>query len=158
MGRVINVGDKATEGKNFQAIPEGTRVVATVYAIDEVPVKSGPDAGKSQLDLTFKVQGGQYNGYEIRFQKIPLYENGASWKLVAFADALGWEREGKNVVLPDNLQSALGQPLTIKVSEAKPDAQGRIFNNVSGYAAASVGEADAAAASDDAAPSWGNLK
>jgi hypothetical protein len=154
MGRVINVGDEAYgKGGDFKPIPMGTKVQATVFAIDEVPVKSGPNAGKSQLDLTFKVQGGEFNGREIRYQKVPLYDGPGAWKLVTFAEAVGWPH--KPVSLPDNLQSVLGTVLTIKVNEKAPDSQGRIFNEVGGYAKA-TGEAGSVN-TDAAAPSWGAL-
>jgi len=160
MGRVINVGDKAFEGGgDFKPIPHGTKVQATVFAIEEVAVKSGDNAGKPQLVVTFKVQapGEEYNGREIRYQNIPLYDGPGAWKLTTFAEAVGWKAgKGAGVELPDNLQSVLGTPLTIKVNEKAPDAQKRIFNEVGGYAPAGVG-GSAAPAATSAAPSWGGL-
>jgi hypothetical protein len=156
MGRVINVGEEAYKGGSFEPIPVGEKVVATVYAIEEVQVKSGNNAGKPQLDVTFKIQGGQYNGREIRFQKIPLYDGPAAWKLVTFAESVGWPTK-PSVTLPDNLQSVLGTPLVVKVGQQE-DANKRIWNTVTGFAklddSSQVGEP---VASQDAAPSWGAL-
>lgn len=153
MGRVINVGDDAySKGGDFKPIPTGTKVQASVFAIEEVSVKSGPNKGKPQLDVTFKVQGGEYNGREIRYQKIPLYDGPAAWKLVTFAEAVGWP--SKPVTIPDNLQSVLGTVLTIKVQEDAPNAKNQVFNSVSGFAKAEDG---ATVNSDTAAPSWGAL-
>lgn len=159
MARVINVGDDAY-GKNgdYKPIPTGTKALATVFAIEEVEVKSGPNAGKPQLDLTFKIQGGEFNGREIRYQKIPLYDGPGAWKLTTFAEAVGWKAgKGQGVEIPDNLQEVLGKPLTIKINEKAPDAQKRVFNEVGGYAPASAAEAAQGGASDTAAPSWGAL-
>jgi Protein of unknown function (DUF669). len=156
MSRVINVGQEAYKGGDYTPIPTGTQLIATVYAIEEVPVKSGPNQGKPQLDVTFKVQGGQYNGREIRYQKIPLYDGPAAWKLVTFADAVGWDTKPA-VQLPDNLQSVLGTSLMIKVREDEPNAKKQVFNSVTGYAKANGSAATAAAASPTATPSWGSL-
>ena len=153
MGRVINVSDEAYKGGDFKPIPHGTKVQATVYAIEEVAVKSGDNAGKPQLDLTFKVQGGEYNGREIRYQKIPLYDSPAAWKLVTFAEAVGWPH--KPVELPDNLQSVLGTQLTIRVNEDAPNQKNQVFNSVGGYAPADTDGGPTAAS--NAAPSWSNL-
>jgi Protein of unknown function (DUF669). len=158
MGRVINVGSESFKGGEIKPIPQGTKVQATVYAIEEVAVKTGDNAGKPQLDVTFKVQepGQPYNGREIRFQKIPLYDNNAAWKLVTFAEAVGWKAEdGKGVSIPDNIQEVLGTQLTIKVNEKTPDAQGRVFNEVGGYAKADTTGGSVVAS--NATPSWGAL-
>ena len=158
MGRVINVGSEAYKGGDIKPIPHGTKVQATVYAIEEVAVKSGDNAGKPQLDVTFKVQapGESYNGREIRFQKIPLYDSPAAWKLVTFAEAVGWKAEnGKGVTIPDNLQEVLGTQLTIKVNEDAPNQKKQVFNSVGGYAKADTTGGSVPAAT--AAPSWGAL-
>lgn len=154
MGRVINVGEDAYKGGSFEPIPVGEKVTATVYSIEEVAVKSGDNAGKSQLDVTFKIQGGEWNGREIRFQKIPLYDGNAAWKLVTFAEALGWTTKPQ-VVLPDNLQSELGKSLVIKVGQ-QVDAQKRTWNTAAGFAKVGSG-AEATISASDAVPAWGAL-
>lgn len=156
--RVVNVSPSANSNKEFKPIPNGTRVLASVYAIEEVAVKSGDNAGQPQLDITFKVQGGEYNGREIRYQKIPLYDGPGAWKLTTFAEALGWPHENGSVSLPDDWNTVLGQTLTIKVNEKAPDAQKRVFNEVGGYAPASAAPAEATGGSvGGTAPAWGNL-
>lgn len=156
MGRVINVGDE-NRGGSFDPIPVGEKVTATVYAIEEVAVKSGDNAGKPQLDVTFKVQGGEYNGREIRYQKIPLYDGPGAWKLVTFAEALGWTTK-PNVELPDNIQSVLGQSLIVKVGQqTEQGPQKRVFNTAAGFAKVGSGADPVASAATDAAPSWGAL-
>lgn len=162
MGRVINVtGDNAeSKSTDFQPIPAGTKVLATVYAVEETTVRSQESAnfGKPQLDITFKVQDDRWQGREIRYQKIPLYDGNAAWKLIAFADAVGWPHEGGVVELPDDFNTVLGKPLVIKVDVEPANAKNQVFNRVTGYAPASSFKPDAAGstgASD--APSWGNL-
>lgn len=154
MGRVVNVSDDAYKGGNFEPIPVGEKVTATVYSISEVPVKSGDNAGKSQLSVTFKIQGGEYNGREIRYENIPLYDGPSAWKLVTFAEAVGWPH--KPVTLPDNLQSVVGTPLVIKVGQ-RTDNQNRIWNTAAGFAKVGTGADPAAVNAADAAPSWGAL-
>ncbi len=165
MGRVINVGEAAYSGSDFAPIPHGSKLRATVFAIEEVKVKSGENAGKDQLDLTFKIQqdfpytdenGKSYNakGREIRFQKIPLYDSKAAWKLVSFAEAVGWPTK-PSVELPDNLQSVLGSELIIKINEDAPNAKNQIYNSVGGYAKADGVTSTVSA--EAAAPSWGAL-
>jgi hypothetical protein len=156
MGRVVNVGEDAAKGGTIKPIPSGTIVTASVYAIDEVAVKSGANQGKPQLDVTFKIQGGEWNGREIRYQKLPLYESGGAWKLVSFAEAVGWPHKGGNVELPDNITSVLGKTLNIKLQEDAPNLRGQVFNSVSGYAPASDVQA-AATPTADASPSWAAL-
>lgn len=156
MVRAINVGEAAYKGGDFKPIPHGTKVLATVFAIEEVEVKSGDNAGKSQLDITFKVQGGEYNGREIRYQKVPLYDGPGAWKLVTFAESVGWPTKPQ-IVIPDNVASVLGTALMIKVNEKAPDAQKRIFNEVGGYAPASTADGADAVAETAAAPSWSAL-
>lgn len=156
MGRTINVGTEAYGNGDFKPIPSGTKAVASVFAIEEVPVKTGDNAGQPQLDVTFKIQEGEFSGREIRYQKIPLYDGTTAWKLVTFAEAVGWKSDGGEVEIPDNIQSVLGKLLTIKIKEDAPNSQGKVFNSVSGYAPASVGAASAAS-SNVGAPSWANL-
>ena len=159
MGRVVNVSAD-NKGGTFEPIPHGTNVQATVFAIEEVAVKSGDNAGKPQLQVTFKVQepNEKYNGREIRYQNIPLYDSPGAWKLIAFADAVGWPHKDGNVEIPDNLLSVQGSALTIKVNQKPKDAQGRIFNEVGGYAPAKTGTGSASTASDTSSqPSWGGL-
>lgn len=171
MGRVINVGSDNRGGGEFAPIPHGTKLQATVFAIEEVAVKSGDNAGKPQLVLTFKVQedfewtdakGIKQNarGREIRYQNIPLYDSPGAWKLVTFADAVGWGRDADgNPNVPDtaDIASVLGTSLTIKVNEKAPDAQKRVFNEVGGYASAADGVAATNGQSAPEAPSWGGL-
>lgn len=159
MGRVINISNenRGSSG-DFKPIPHGTKVIATVFRIEEVAVKGGQNAGKPQLEVDWKVQGGDHNGREIRFDYIPLYDGKSAWKLDTFAEAVGWNKDANgNVELPDNLQSTLGTPAEIRVTEKTPDAQNRIFNGVGGYAKASGSAANEAASSSSATPSWSSL-
>jgi hypothetical protein len=155
MARVVQVGAAAYEGSgDFKLIPQGEKVLATVFTIEEVPVASGDNAGKPQLNIAFKVQGGEFNGREIRFQKIPLYDGAAAWKLVTFAKALGLDAdEKKGINLPDNIQELLGRSLMIKVSIQK-DNKGIDRNQVSGFGPAE-GTADGLSA--PSAPQWSSL-
>ena len=157
--RVVNVSPSANQNREFKPIPHGTKLRAAVFAIEEVPVKSGDNAGQPQLNITFKItEAGEFNGREIRYSYIPLYDGPGAWKLTAFAEALGWKIEGGDVELPDNFQTVLGSELIVKVNEKAPDAQKRIFNEVGGYAPlSSQPGAAASTAGANAAPSWGAL-
>jgi hypothetical protein len=155
MSRVVQVGEAAYEGSGeFKLIPAGEKLPATVFNIEEVPVASGDNAGKPQLNITFKVQGGEFNGREIRYQKIPLYDGAAAWKLVTFAKALGLPSDkDKGISLPDNIQELVGKPLMIKLSIQK-DNKGIDRNQVSGFGPLDDSAVSAAAPS---APSWSSL-
>jgi len=163
MGRTINVGQDAFAGGDFKPIPTGTKLQASVYAIEETTVRSetSPNYGKPQLDVTFKItEPGEFNGREIRYQKIPLYDGTGAWKLVSFAEAVGWKAgAGEGVELPDNLQSVLGKGLIIKVNEDAPNAKNQVFNSVGGFAPLGSASSSPAAASSPGAgaPSWAGL-
>lgn len=157
MGRVIQVGEEAFKG-DFELIPNGTKLRMSVYDIDVVPVKSGANAGKEQIDLTVKVtEEGPYRGREIRYNKLPLYDSKGAWSLVAFAEAVGWKTEkGQGVEVPDNVREVLGTEFIGKVGVGQPDQQGRVFNRVNGYQALKGGSTPAPA-EEKAAKSWDEL-
>jgi len=157
MARTVAVGDSAFTGGEFKVIPAGTKVEATVFSIDEVAVKTGANAGEPQLDITFKVQGGSWAGREIRYQKVPLYDGPAAWKLVTFAKAVGLPIDEKTgqIQLPDSWTTLLGKPLTLKLGVQK-DNSGTDRNQVTGYAEAGNGDTGAPAATVDT-PTWGGL-
>lgn len=159
MGRVINVGDDAYGKGDFKPIPSGTKLNVTVFAIEETTVRSQSSAnfGQPQLDVTFKVQDGEYAGREIRYQKIPLYDGPSAWKLTTFAEAVGWKAgKGSGVELPDNVADVLGTALVIKVQEDAPNGKGQVFNSVNGFAPAGVG-GSTEAQSSASVPSWSSL-
>jgi hypothetical protein len=125
MVRVINVGAEAAKGRGeFKLIPSGTKLKVAVYEVEETV--TGPNAkvgpGKAQLVYTAKVtEEGEWKGREIRFNYVPLHgEGNDGWKLVTFADAVGWEADDEgNVQIPDNVTDILGVEFVARIGQSK---------------------------------------
>lgn len=147
MVRVINVGSEALEkrGGDYKLIPTGTKLKVSLYEVEETV--TGPNAkvgpGKPQLVYTAKVtEEGEFKGRELRYNYVPLHgEGGGQWKLVTFADALGWpvDDEG-NVSIPEahELNQYLGTEFVARVGQSKSNkvnpetGEPYINNNVQG--------------------------
>jgi hypothetical protein len=146
MARVVQVGEGAFGG-DYEPIPVGAKLKVAVYEIDVVPVKSGENAGKDQIDYTAKVtEEGEFKGREIRYNKLPLYDGKGAWALVAFAEAVGWKTEkGKGVAVPDDVTDVLGTEFIAKIGQqasqkVNPETGEPYINNrITGYAKLKAG-------------------
>jgi len=147
MVRVINVGSEALEkrGGDYKLIPTGTKLKVSLYEVEETV--TGPNAkvgpGKAQLVYTAKVtEEGEWKGRELRYNYVPLHGlGGDQWKLVTFADALGWEVSDEGAIsIPEahELNKYLGTEFVARVGQSKSnkinEATGEPYvnNNVAG--------------------------
>lgn len=123
MPRVINVGAEAVakQGGEFTLIPAGTKLRGVVYEAEEGV--SGPNAkrpGLPQLTYTFKVtEDGEFKGREVRYNRVPLHgEGGDTWKLITFAQAVGWPvSDDGEVEIPDNVLEVQGTEIVARVGQ-----------------------------------------
>lgn len=135
MARVIAVGQAAVEQSGeFEPIPAGTKLKVSIFEVTEGV--SGPNSknpGSAQFNYTAKVQEeGKYKGREIRYNYVPLDPTVKhAWNLAQFAKAVGWPiSENGEITVPDDLTDVLGTEVIAKISQDKPDDQGRVFNKV----------------------------
>lgn len=157
----IKVGDKAFGNGAFEPIPTGTRLRAVVFEIDQVKVKGGENAGKDQLQVTFKVtEEGPYKGRELRYNNVPLYDGKSAFVLVTFAEAVGWKvSKEEGIEVPDNLNSVLGTEISVKVGQrasqkVNPETGEPYINNTAGGYQKVRAQAEKPAAEK---PTWGNI-
>ncbi len=139
---IINISgsDLTSNSRSYDPLPKGT-YPTTIYAAEQVEVKSGENAGKPQLKVQLRVSEGQYENARL-FTYVPLYTGKAFWKTQAFFTALGYDLKAGNFQVPE-IKDLLGRPIGAKVTVVSNSQTGDDENNVGGFTASTNGDVDA---------------
>lgn len=147
MAREVVVNPDALGG-SFEPAPVGTKVIATVFDIEEtVTGPNAKNAGKPQAVVTVKIQSDfkwlgsdgkpqSLKGREIRYNNVPLYGDGDNaWVLATFAEAVGWPvAENGAISIPDTHELGPltnGKEIVVQLGvRAKQDDPSTKYNTV----------------------------
>ena len=117
------------QGDSYSVVPAGS-YNATIFAVKQETVKSGPNEGKPRFNIQFKLTG---EGVENRrvFGYVALYKAGDFWKTQAFFKALGYDLTAGTFQVPTPNELS-GKPIGVRVKVGK-DQDGNDRNEVAGF-------------------------
>ncbi|MDR1521102.1 MAG: DUF669 domain-containing protein [Planctomycetota bacterium] len=109
-------------------IPAGTYLVA----IETTDRKKNKNNSNEHLEIVFKVLDGPHKGRTVR-SRLNIWTDSATAKKIAYGELSSICR-AVGIMEPKNSEALHNVPLEIAVSVTNPDANGRQYNEVKGYA------------------------